>query len=69
MCAVQRRRDKKKGRLKRLGFLTPAIGALILMALHWIYPKVALAHMATFAVIIAMIIASGINRLYERIKK
>ncbi len=60
--------DKKKGRFKRLGGMTPLLAAVILMALMQIYPLVPPPALATFAVLAAIAIAAVLNFLFERRK-
>jgi hypothetical protein len=61
--------DKKKGRFKRLGGMIPVLAAVILMVLIKIYPLVPPPALATFAVLVAMVLAAVLNFLYERRKR
>jgi len=58
-----------KGRIKRLGLFTLLAGAVILGALMSIYPKVDPASLATFSVLLAIVVGAVINYLLERREK
>lgn len=60
--------DKKKGRFKRLSGMTVILAAVILIALIKVYHLVPATALATFAVLLAMVISSVLNFLYERRK-
>ena len=60
--------DTKKGRLKRLGGMTAVLAAVILIILRKIYHLVDPTALATSAVLLAMLIAAGLNYLFERRK-
>jgi len=69
MTSTNEADDKKKGRFKRLGGMTPVIAAVILIGLMQIYPLVPPPALATFAVLMSMAIAAALNFLYERRKR
>jgi len=68
MTSTNQSDNKKKGRFKRLGGMTPVLAAVILIVLMKIYPLVPPPALATFAVLASMAIAVALNVLYERRK-
>jgi hypothetical protein len=61
--------DRKKGRLKRLTVFTAVLAAIVLMILRALYPFVPPMALATFAILLAILITTVCNFLYERRKK
>ena len=61
--------DSKNGRIKRLGLVTLVLAAIILSALHMIYPKTPAESLATVALLLAMALTTLFNYLDKRRKR
>ena len=66
MTAPNGTHGKKKGRFKRWGGMTLVLAAITLIVMRQIWPLVPPAALATCAVLVAILIATVIDLLYER---